>query len=293
MTAIIFGAGGQDGFYLKRLLESQSINVIPISRTIISGISGDISNKEFVFSILNKYQPDYIFHFAANSTTKHQHLYENHKAIIIGTLNILEGVKYFGFKTKVFITGSALQFKNNGDPISEDCEFYASSPYSVYRISSVHLARYYRDYFGLEVYVGYFFNHDSSLRNENHVNQLIVRSVKRIKNNKQKILELGNIDVKKEYNFAGDIVESIWVLVNQNKYSEAVLGCGVSNSIREWLEICFDLADLHWQDYVVVNDSYTPEYTELVCSPKIIKSLGWVQRKDIKTLAEMMYHDIV
>lgn len=293
MIAIIFGASGQDGFYLKILLESQSIKVIPISRNILSGVSGDVSNEEFVFSVLKEYKPDYIFHFAANSTTNHQYLFENNKAIIIGTLNILEGVKNFGLKTKVFITGSAMQFKNNGNPISEDCEFCASSPYSAFRISSVHLARYYRDYYGLEVYIGYFFNHDSSLRNENHVNQLIVRSVKRIKNNEQKILEIGNIDVKKEFNFAGDIVESVWILVNQNKYSEAVLGGGVSNSIREWLEICFGLAGLNWRDYVVVNDSYKPEYTELVCSPKIIKSLGWVQRKDIRTLAEMMYYDIV
>ncbi len=293
MTAIIFGASGQDGFYLERLLKSKLINVISVSRTITNGISGDISNKEFVFSIVNEYRPDYIFHFAAISTTKHQQLFENSSAIYNGTLNVLESVKHFDLTTKVFVSGSAMQFKNNGDPINEGSEFSASSPYSVFRISTVYLARYYREHFGLDVYVGYLFNHDSPLRSEKHVNQKIIQSVKRILNNEQKVLELWNIDVKKEFNFAGDIVESIWILVNQNSFYEAVLGCGVSHSIKEWLDISFNLAGLNWQDHVVIEDAFVPEYKQLVSDPKTIRSLGWSQKNDIRSLAEMMYHNTI
>lgn len=292
MTAIIFGASGQDGFYLERLLKSKLINVISISRKIIDGIYGDVSDKEFVFSLVNEYKPDYIFHFAAISTTKHQQLFINSNAIYTGSLNILESIKHFNLKTKVFISGSAMQFKNTGDPINEESEFSASSPYSVFRISSVYLARYYREHFGLEVYVGYLFNHDSALRTENHVNQKIISSVKRILNNEQNVLELGNIDIKKEFNFAGDIVESIWILVNQNRFYEAVLGCGVSHSIKEWLDVSFNLAGLNWQDYVVV-DAVPPEYKILVSDPKLIRSLGWAQKIDFKSLAEMMYHNTI
>jgi GDPmannose 4,6-dehydratase len=293
MTAIIFGASGQDGFYLERLLKSKSINVISISRNIINGIGGDVSDKEFVFSVVKEYKPDYIFHFAAISTTKHHQLFENSNAICTGLLNILESIKHFNLKTKVFISGSAMQFKNTGDPINEESEFSPSSPYSVFRISSVYLARYYREYFGIDVYVGYLFNHDSPLRTENHVNQKIISAVKRILNKEQKVLELGNIDVKKEFNFAGDIVESIWILVNQNRFYEAVLGSGVSHSIKEWLDVSFSLAGLNWQDYVVVDDTFVPEYKQLVSDPKRIKSLGWAPKNDLKSLAEMMYHNTI
>ena len=95
MTAIIFGGSGQDGFYLEKLLKSKSINVISISRNIINGIGGDVSDKEFVFSVVKEYKPDYIFHFAAISTTKHHQLYENSNAICAGSLNILESIKDF------------------------------------------------------------------------------------------------------------------------------------------------------------------------------------------------------
>ena len=175
MNVIVFGASGQDGYYLNELLQKQNINVIKVSRKI-GDLIGNIADYSFVESIIKEYQPKYIFHFAANSTTHHRALFENHESISTGTLNVLEAVRLHCPATKVFLSGSAMQFKNEGFPISEQTPFEASSPYSVARIQSVYAARYYRDKFGLKVYVGYFFNHDSPLRTEQHVNQKIASS---------------------------------------------------------------------------------------------------------------------
>ena len=121
--------------------------------------------------------PDVIFHLAANSTTKHEALRENHETIVTGTLNILESVLCHSPETRVFIVGSGLQFKNSGLPISEDSEFDAASAYAVARIQSVYVARYFRR-LGVRVYVGYLFHHESPFRHPHHVSKVIVDGVK-------------------------------------------------------------------------------------------------------------------
>ena len=198
---IIFGASGQDGYYLNLLLIKQGFTVIKISRHQ-GDLLGDISDYVFVESIIKKYQPEFVFHLAANSTTRHFSLFENHAAISTGTINLLESVRLYGPKARIFLSGSAMQFKNEGMPINEVTPFEAGSPYSVARIHSCYAARYYRNAFGLRIYFGYFFNHDSPLRTEQHVNQKIVLAAKRIFQGSREKLVLGNIEVKKEFNFA-------------------------------------------------------------------------------------------
>ena len=232
MKALIFGISGQDGYFLTELLRKKNIQIIGVSRSY-GDLIGYVGDYSFVESILKHHQPNYIFHFAANSTTNHSALFDNHNAISTGTLNILECVRLHCPTAKVFLSGSAMQFKNKGVPIDEQTPFEASSPYSIARIQSVYAGRYYRSAFGLLVYFGYFFNHDSPLRSEKHVNQKIVSSVKRIANGSTEKLELGNIDVKKEFNYAGDIVEAVWVLVNQDTVFEAIIGSGDAHSIQE------------------------------------------------------------
>ena len=239
MKAIIFGINGQDGQYLNKLLSSNKIKVIGVSRSGEQWIKGDVSDFSFVESLIRQHKPDYIFHFSAISTTKHSALFDNHKAISTGTLNILESVKNHCPKCKVFLSGSALQFENKGLLIDEKTSFEAKCPYSIARIQSVYAGRYYRDAFGLQIYFGYFFNHDSPLRTEQHINQKIILAVKRINHGSNEKLELGDIDVRKEFNFAGDIVEAIWMLVNQNVVFEAVIGNGKAYSIKDWVEYFF------------------------------------------------------
>lgn len=289
-TAIIFGANGQDGFYLNELLKLYSTEVIKVSRTG-DCINGSVGDYNFVGNLIKKYQPHFIFHFAANSTTRHNALFDNHEAISTGTLNILECVKLHCPGAKVFISGSAMQFKNDGRPIDEQTPFEASSPYSIARIQSVYAARYYRKVFGLKIYAGYFFNHDSPLRTEKHVNQKIAKAAKRIAQGSSEKLILGNIEVKKEFNFAGDIVAAVWQLVNQNEIFEAVVGNGEAYSIEEWLAYCFSQQNIDWQRYVVLEKDFVPEYEILVSNPKLIKTLGWQPKINFYQLANMMINE--
>lgn len=290
MNAIIFGANGQDGFYLSSVLKAQDIDVISVSR---SGefIKGDVADYRFVENIIQSHRPDYIFHLAANSTTRHEALFDNHAAIGTGTVNILEAVYRHSPQSKVFLSGSAMQFENKGQPIDENAPFAALSAYAVSRIHSVYAGRYYRA-LGLRVYVGYFFNHDSPFRAEQHINQKIAWAAKTISTGKNITVEIGDITVKKEFNFAGDVMEAVWVLVNQNEVFEAVIGSGEAHSIEEWLALCFGLFGKDWREFVSVKTDFKPEYKVLVSNPGLIKSLGWQPRTSIEELAKMMTADV-
>jgi GDPmannose 4,6-dehydratase len=287
MTAIIFGANGQDGYYLSNLLSHKGVKVIGVSRNNSNWIKGDVGNFKFVESLIYKHRPEYVFHLAANSTTRHNVVFENHETISTGTLNILESVYQTSPTTKVFISGSGLQFKNSGLPISEFDPFEASSPYCVSRIQSVYAARYYRS-LGIKTYVGYFFHHDSPMRSERHLNMKIAKAALKIKEGSSGILEIGDIDVVKEYNDAEDFMRAIWMLVNQDNVFETVIGSGRGYSIRDWLDICFQKVDMNWQDFVKTNSEYSPEFKSLVSNPTTLFSLGWKPLITIHELAENM-----
>ena len=138
------------------------------------------------------------------------------------------------------------------------------------------------------MYVGYFFNHDSPLRTEHHVNQKIVRAVQRIKSGSTEKLEIGNIEVKKEFNFAGDTVNAIWKLVNQSVVFEAIIGSGIAYSIKDWLIYCFSKSGLELQDILIQKDNFVPKYKILVSDPRVIKGLGWVPEVNFYQLADLM-----
>ena len=287
LKALIFGSNGQDGYFLTKLLKSNNIEVIGSSR-INSHYNGKVDDLIFVEELIKKIKPDYIFHFAANSTTSHLALFENHSAISTGTINILETTRKFSPKSRIFLSGSAMQFKNEGLPINEKTPFEAKSPYSFSRIHSVYIARYYREAFGLNIFIGYFFNHDSMLRSEKHINMKIAQFAKKISQGSDEKLVIGNIDVKKEYNYAEDIVEAVWILINQNKYNEVVIGSGKSYSILDWTKSCFDKIGKKWEDYVLLDNKYTPEYKILVSNPELIFSLGWTPKTDFNKLVNLM-----
>jgi GDPmannose 4,6-dehydratase len=291
MKAIVFGANGQDGYYLTSLLQSHRHEVIGVSRSGDNLINGDVADFSFVEELIKHHRPNYVFHFAANSTTRHSALFDNHKAISTGTLNILESVKLHAPQARVFLSGSAMQFKNEDVPIDEGTPFEARSAYSVARIHSVYAGRYYRSAFNLRVYVGYLFNHDSPLRSEMHVNQKIVQSAIRIRNGSTEKLSLGNIDVKKEFNFAGDIVNAMWILVNQDNVFEAVIGSGQSYRIADWLDLCFKKINKNWMDHVVIQKDYKPEYNILVSNPEIMSNLGWKPNCSLSQLIDLMFEN--
>jgi GDPmannose 4,6-dehydratase len=289
MKALIFGANGQDGFYLRQLLERENVEAVCVSRSG-DGMIGDVADWNFVDDVIKTHTPEFIFHLAANSTTRHDALFDNHAAISTGTINILEAAYRHSRHSKVFLSGSAMQFENTGTPIDESTPFAPLSPYAVSRIQSVYAGRYFRS-LGLKVYVGYFFNHDSPRRTVDHINQRIATTAKNISKGIDEQIEIGDVTVKKEFNYAGDIVEAVWLLVNQDKVFEAVIGSGEAHSIEEWLELCFASVNKNWRDHVCIREDFTPEYKILVSNPALIKSLGWHSKVDIQSLARIMMED--
>ncbi len=286
MKAIIFGASGQDGYYLSALLKEKGYEVIGISRQEHS-LKVDISDYSSVDELIKQHRPEYIFHLAANSTTNHEALLQNHATIATGTLNILEAVKINFPQTKVFISGSGLQFKNEGEPIKETDPFEARDAYSVSRIQSVYAARYFRS-LGIKVYTGYFFNHDSPLRTERHMTKKIAEAAKRIAAGSNEKLEIGDINAVKEYTYAGDVVKGIWTLVNQDEITEVNISSGKGYSIKDWLEQCFSLVNKEWQDSVIENTGFVSTYRQLVSDPSRIFSLGWKPELSFNELAKLM-----
>jgi len=283
MKAIIFGANGQDGYYLNELCKARGVESIGVSR---SGgwVRGDVSRYDQVEPLIKHHLPAYIFHVAANS---HDSLFENHETISTGTLNILEAVKNYCPAAKVFITGTGVQFEDTGKPLSEGDRFEANSAYSVARIQSVYAARYYRS-LGLSVYVGYLFHHESPLRKPQHVSQMIALAVQRIAGGRDEVIEVGDVSVQKEWTFAGDVAKGILTLVEQDEVFEATIGSGIAYSIQNWLEQCFRVVGKDWREYVRAREGFTAEYKLLLSNPQTMNALGWFPEVGLPELAEMM-----
>ena len=286
MTVLIFGAGGQDGFYLKRQCEEKGYQAVGVSR---SGdwLHGNVADYSRVEELIKTCKPEYVFHLAACSSTGHEALFDNHEAISTGSINILEAVYRHSRHTRVFITGSGLQFENAGKPISERHRFDPNSPYAVSRIHSAYAARYFRS-LGIQAYVGYLFHHESPLRKPPHVGRIIVSAAQRAAQGSQDKLQIGNISVEKEWSFSGDIVSGMLTLVEQDRVYEAVIGSGKAYTIEKWLELCFGFVGRQWQDHVSIDEAYRPEYARLVSDPSTMFSMGWSPKVGMEELASMM-----
>jgi GDPmannose 4,6-dehydratase len=285
VTAVVFGANGQDGYYLIEELRQRGLEVVGISR---SGPwqRGDVGRRQDVEEALRALRPTHIFHLAANSTVRHEALFENHETISTGALNVLETARQHCPEARVFLAGSGLQFVNQGVPIDEEAPFQASSPYAVARIQSVYAARYFRS-LGLRAYVGYLFHHDSPRRGPRHLSQLVVSTARRIAGGSGEVLELNDASVVKEWTFAGDVARGMIALLDQETVFEANIGSGLGYSVQDWVERCFAIAGLRWQDHVRMKGG-RGDFARLVSNPARIKSLGWAPRVDLDQLAQMM-----
>jgi len=286
MKAAVFGCNGQDGAYLVDLLRGKGVETVGVSR---SGEwhHADVGRLADVEAVLRGSRPDFIFHLAANSTTRHDALFENHETISTGALNILESARRYCPGARVFLTGSGVQFHNDGQPIDEGTPFEATSPYAVARIQSVFAARYYRS-LGMRTYVGYLFHHESPMRKPTHLSRMIALAARRIASGVQQDISLGDISVVKEWTFAGDTMRAVLYLVEQDQVFEAVIGSGEGHSVQEWLDHCFSLVGLSWRNHVKVKGGFQAEYKYLLSRPTRIMSLGWRPAVSFEALAEMM-----
>jgi GDPmannose 4,6-dehydratase len=284
--ALIFGASGQDGIYLTNLCKKQQIEAVTVARSAGFLHQGSVTDRSLVETLV-KQNPDFIFHLAANSTTRHEALFENHETISTGTLNILESVKKYSPDSRVLIIGSGVQFKNTGAPISEKDEFEASNAYAIARIQSVYAARYFRS-LGIKTYAAYLFHHESPYRRAAHISKMITNKVKDIRAGAAAKITIGDASVQKEWAFAEDIAEGMFMLINQEQVFEAVIGTGVAHSIMDFLVECFAQAGLPMDPHVELLNNFRPEYSKLVSNPKTINGLGWKAKTDLKTLVKIL-----
>lgn len=249
MKAIIFGAAGQDGHYLQKILEREGVTVHAFnSKECDVGVQGIVCHQ------IAQLQPDYIFHLAAASTTAHAAIWENKRAIVDGSLYILDAVQRFAPKAKVFLSGSILQFTYqqsvniNNRPAND-------SIYAAQRNASVAYARYYRR-LGVQVYVGYFSHHDSPLRSAKHLaKRIAIETGEAARGLRDKVIIKDPLD-EKEWNFAGDMMEAVWDQVNGPCY-EAVLGSGIKHTIADYARECIKA----WDDRLIAGAIIWQEFT--------------------------------
>lgn len=290
-TALIFGGNGQDGIYLRRLCQEKQMRAVAVSRS--SGVHpGDVGDPDYVDAVVREIEPDYVFHLAARSTTAHAAMAENHRTISTGTWNVCSAVERHVPDARVFVTGSGLQFRNDGAPISESCAFEATSPYAVERIHSVYAARYYRSR-GLRTHVGYLFHHESPHRKPGHLSMRIAMGAAKVAEGRRSGLEIGDPGVEKEWGFAGDIAQGILTLVSQDEVAEATIGTGQPHAIAAWAQLCFAHVGEDWRDHVQTDPAFEPDFARLVSDPTTMRSLGWQPTTDIAELAEAMMEHVL
>jgi GDPmannose 4,6-dehydratase len=286
--AIIFGSGGQDGFFLRQYLLSLGFQVFPFTHYGSEvGPAMDVADFKNVSNVIKEIKPHYIFHLAARSSTRHEFILENHKAIVDGTLAILESVDRYTPDANTFLASSGLVFKNIGQPIKESDEYVTNTAYAMARLEALQVARYYRQR-GRKVFVGFLFNHESPLRPPESVVRKIASSTAEIYLGLQKSMVIGNANVVKEWMWAGDAVSAMVLLVNQNNIFEVCIGDGIGRTVREYAVACCEIIGISLDDYLVELPDYQVEYPVLVSDSTKLRSLGWMPEVDMGSLARRM-----
>jgi GDPmannose 4,6-dehydratase len=288
MKAIILGAGGQDGHFLCKHLLKQGHEVLCFSHRSGSNYPAlDVGDFEKVENIVREIKPDYVYHLAAKSSTRHEFILQNQRSIVSGTLAILEAVDKFSRNTKVFLASSGLIFRNEQRPIAAEDELQISSAYSVARIEALQIARYYRSR-GIKVYVGHLFNHESPLRPSGAVVRSLVKDVVDISVGKTETFTIGNPEVVKEWMWAGDAVAAIQIFIRQDDIFEICLADGEGISVRRYAELCCEKVGISYQSHHVTSSGYQTEYSMLVGNSETIRGLGWSPKVNIESLVARM-----
>ena len=299
-TALICGVSGQDGSYLAALLLSKGYTVFGTSRdaqgssfsnlrklgiqdqiTFLSMVPEDFRS---VLVALRKSNPDEIYYLAGQSSVglSFEQPAETMQSITMGTLNILEGCRMLETENKVikvYHAGSGECFGDTqGEPATESTPFYPMSPYAVAKSSAYWLVNNYREAYRLFACTGILFNHESALRPERFVTQKIVRAVKRIAQGSTEKLQLGRLDIARDWGWAPEYVEAMWLMLQQEKPHDFVIATGVTMSLEEFVQAAFAEAGLNWRHYVEQDPAlFRP--TDLAMGradpAKADRELGW------------------
>jgi len=314
-TALITGVTGQDGSYLAELLLNKGYRVIGMKRRTslintnrIDHIFEDndkIMNFDLVYGNLNdsgaihrlmiKYKPDEIYNLGAQSHVRvsFETPEETTEYVAMGTLRLLEATRNICPESKFYQASSSEMFGDNPNvPHTEETHFAPASPYACSKVYAHHLIRNYRESYNLHASSGILFNHESPRRGETFVTRKITMAAARIKSGMQDTLLLGNLDAKRDWGFAGDYVEAMWLMLQQEKPDDYVIATGKSYSVREFLEFVFNYADLDIGKYLKIDERlFRPhEVPYLLGDPtKAKKVLKWEPTVSFEKLASMMY----
>ena len=306
--ALITGITGQDGSYLAELLldkgylvhglvrRSSSFNTWRIDhiRDRLDLHYGDLVDQNSLLRALQLVEPDEVYNLAAQSHVKVSFEMPEYTTDVtaIGVLRILDAVRDLGLRTRVYQAGSSEMFGLvHENPQTERTPFHPRSPYGVSKAFGHWMAVNYRESYGLHVSNGILFNHESPRRGENFVTRKITMGLAAIRKGKAKELRLGNLDAQRDWGYAKDYVEAMWLMLQQEQPDDYVIATGETHSVREFLEEAFSYAGLGWKEFVKVDPKYfRPAEVDLLLgdASKARKVLGWQPRVAFKALVRLM-----
>jgi GDPmannose 4,6-dehydratase len=319
--ALITGITGQDGSYLAELLLAKGYEVHGVIRRCSSFNTeridhlytdphdfpalhlhyGDLSEGEVLRRILEQYQPREVYNLGAQSHVRVSFDQPEYTAdvVALGTLRVLEAVREYsaraGVQVKVYQAGSSEMYGAAAPPQDEDTPMHPRSPYAVSKVAAHWFARNYREAYGMFVSNGILFNHESPRRGETFVTRKITRAIGRIKEGLQQKLYLGNLGAYRDWGFAGDYVEAMWLMLQQSEPGDYVVATGESHSVREFVDEAFDYAELDWRQHIEIDSRYfrPSEVNHLQGDARKARArLGWRPKVSFGELVQMMVdHD--
>ena len=313
--ALITGITGQDGSYLAEFLldkgyevhgvirRSSSFNTERIDHLYkdphINDVKmflhyGDLSDSSNLSRLLEKIQPDEIYNLAAQSHVRVSFDMPEYTADVVGlgTIRILDAIKETQIKTKFYqASTSELYGKVVETPQTEKTPFYPRSPYACAKLYSYWITVNYRESYNMYACNGILFNHESPRRGETFVTKKITHAIARILNKEQDKLYLGNLDSKRDWGYAKDYVEAMWLMLQQENPDDYVIATGETHSVREFLDEAFGLVGLDWKKYVEIDPRYyRPAEVDLLLGDpaKAKEKLGWKPKTTFKELVKIM-----
>jgi GDPmannose 4,6-dehydratase len=313
--ALITGITGQDGSYLAELLLSKGYEVHGIIRRAstfntgridhlyqdpnVNGVRlflhyGDIADSTNLIKLLYRLRPDEIYHLAAQSHVRVSFDIPEYTADVtaLGTIRILEAIRETGVNSKFYQASSSEMFgKALEVPQRETTPFYPRSPYAAAKVHAYWATVNYRESYGLFACNGILFNHESPRRGETFVTRKITRSVAAIKAGLQDKLYLGNLDARRDWGYAPEYVEAMWLMLQQDAPNDYVIATGETHSVREFLEAAFSYAGLDWRRHVEISQRYfRPTEVDLLIGDagRAKRRLGWQPNVRFEALVRLM-----
>lgn len=303
--ALITGINGQDGIYLKKLLIEKEYQVYGICKDLtdrkdLSGedrvrvFDGDICDQKFVKEILLEIQPDEIYNLAAQSSVARsfENYVEADKINALAVIQMLEIIREYKIDCRFFQASSSEIFGiSNHKIVNEESRFEPCNPYGISKLTAHLYVKNFRKWNNAYTVNGILFAHESPMRPEKFVTRKITKGIAEIVKGEKKNISLGNIDIKRDWGYAGDYVEAMWHMLQQDEPDDFIISSGEAHSIREFLEIAFNHVGLDWEKHVIIDPAlYRPvEYEELIGdNSKAKKKLSWIPTVKFDELVKMM-----